>query len=76
VRPEHLSLGVGNEGIVGQVNVIEPTGAETQIFVDTPGGSVTAVFTERHDFAPGTPIVLKPQPGAIHLFDAQSGQHL
>jgi len=76
VRPEHLSLGAGTDGIVGKVNVIEPTGAETQIFVDTPGGSVTAVFTERHAFAPGTPIVLKPQPGAIHLFDAQSGQHL
>ncbi len=76
VRPEHLSLGAGNEGIAGQVNVIEPTGAETQIFVDTPAGSVTAVFTERHDFAPGTPIVLKPQANSIHLFDAQTGQHL
>jgi multiple sugar transport system ATP-binding protein len=76
VRPEHLSLGAGTDGIVGTVNVIEPTGAETQIFVDTPGGSVTAVFTERHAFAPGTSIVLKPQAGAIHLFDAQSGQHL
>ena len=76
VRPEHLSLGAGNEGIAGQVNVIEPTGAETQIFVDTPAGSVTAVFTERHDFAPGTPIVLKPQPNSVHLFDAQSGRHL
>jgi len=76
VRPEHLSLGTGNDGIAGKVNVIEPTGAETQIFVDTPAGSVTAVFTERHAFAPGTPIVLKPQPNAIHLFDAQSGRHL
>jgi len=76
VRPEHLTLGSGSEGIAGKVNVIEPTGAETQIFVDTPAGSVTAVFTERHAFAPGTPIVLKPQPGAIHLFDAQTGRHL
>ncbi|MBM3537110.1 MAG: sn-glycerol-3-phosphate ABC transporter ATP-binding protein UgpC [Alphaproteobacteria bacterium] len=76
VRPEHLALGIGNEGIVGKVSVIEPTGAETQIFVDTSAGPVTAVFTERHNFAPGTPIVLKPQAGTIHLFDAQSGQHL
>ena len=76
VRPEHLSLGSGNDGIVGKVNVIEPTGAETQIFVDTPSGSVTAVFTDRHAFAPGTPIVLKPQPNTIHLFDAQTGRHL
>jgi multiple sugar transport system ATP-binding protein len=76
VRPEHLSLGAANEGFSGKVTVVEPTGAETQIFVDTPAGPVTAVFTERHDFAPGTPIVLKPRPEAIHLFDAQSGQHL
>ena len=76
VRPEHLSLGVGSEGLAGKVTVIEPTGAETQIFVDTSAGPVTAVFTERHNFAPGTPIVLKPQAGSVHLFDAQSGRHL
>lgn len=76
VRPEHLSLGTEHEGFSGKVTVVEPTGAETQIFVDTPAGPVTAVFTERHDFAPGTPIVLRPRPDTIHLFDAQSGQHL
>jgi multiple sugar transport system ATP-binding protein len=76
LRPEHLLLGADNEGFTGKVTVVEPTGAETQVFVDTPSGPVTAVFTERHDFAPGTPMVLKPRLDAIHLFDAQSGQHL
>jgi multiple sugar transport system ATP-binding protein len=76
IRPEHLTLASGKDGIAGQVTVIEPTGAETQIFVDTPAGPITAVFTERHEFAPGTPIVLKPRAETVHLFDAQSGQHL
>jgi multiple sugar transport system ATP-binding protein len=75
IRPEHLSLG-GGDGIAGRVTVLEPTGAETQIFVDTPAGPVTAVVSERYDFAPGTAVILKPRPDAIHLFDAQSGRHL
>ena len=76
VRPEHLSLGNGGAGIAGRVTVLEPTGAETQIFVDTPAGPVTAVVSERHSFVPGTPITLQPRPDCIHLFDAQSGRHL
>ena len=75
VRPEHLSIGNGH-GISGKVSVLEPTGAETQIFIDTPSGPVTAVVSERHDFAPGTAITLQPRPDCIHLFDAESGRHL
>ncbi len=76
IRPEHLMLGAAEDGLAGQVVVVEPTGAEIQVFVDTPAGPVMAIFTERHAFAPAMPITLKPRADAIHLFDAQSGDRL
>ena len=76
IRPEHLSLGADGDGVPADVQVIEPTGAETQVFVEMAGAQVTAVFTDRHDFAPGERIMLRPRPDTIHLFDAATGRHL
>ena len=74
VRPEHLML--AEDGIPMQVKVVEPTGAETMVFLRFEGQDVTAVFRERHSFAPGETIHLKPDPNNIHVFDADSGQRL
>jgi multiple sugar transport system ATP-binding protein len=76
IRPEHLSLGASSDGVAADVQVIEPTGAETQVFVEMAGTQVTAVFTDRHDFQPGDRIMLRPRPETIHLFDADTGRHL
>ena len=40
------------------------------------GTELSAVFRERHDFAPGTTIHLKPDLGHAHLFDAGTGRRL
>jgi multiple sugar transport system ATP-binding protein len=76
IRPEHLSIEDGNGSVAAEVQVVEPTGAETLIFVEMAGTPVTAVFTERHAFRPGERISLRPRPETIHLFDAESGRHL
>ncbi|HEX6978989.1 MAG TPA: sn-glycerol-3-phosphate ABC transporter ATP-binding protein UgpC [Alphaproteobacteria bacterium] len=76
IRPEHLMLADGSDGVPARVEVVEPTGAETQVFVDMAGNQVTAVFTERHPFQPGERIELRPRPDCIHLFDAATGRHL
>ncbi len=76
IRPEHLSLGTESEGLAANVLVVEPTGAETQIVAEFAGQQLIAVFTERHDFRPGQPIVLKPRLDSVHLFDASGGQRL
>jgi multiple sugar transport system ATP-binding protein len=76
IRPEHLSLGNSGESVAAQVQVVEPTGAETQVFAELAGTQITAVFTERHEFQPGDKIMLRPRPETIHLFDAESGRHL
>ena len=75
-RPEHIELTSGNDGVNTDVIVVEPTGADTQVFTKIAGVEVTSVFRERHDFRPGTKIRLKPDATRAQLFDALSGQRL
>ena len=72
VRPEHFA--VDDTGVAAQVVVVEPTGADTQIFCKLAGVDVTAVVRERHDFQPGAPVRLKPCH--TFLFDPASGARL
>ena len=74
-RPEHLSL-TGAGGIAAQVVVMEPTGMDTFVACRHGDEDFSAVFRERHDFAPGTVIRLQPDLQRAHLFDAASGQRL
>jgi len=72
VRPEHLL--VRPDGVQAEVVVVEPTGADTQIFCKVGGTDVTAVVRERHEFKPGTSIRLYPE--LTFLFDPSSGARL
>jgi multiple sugar transport system ATP-binding protein len=74
-RPEHLTL-ADCGGIAAHVVVMEPTGMDTFIACRHEGVDLSAVFRERHDFAPGTTIHLLPDLQRAHLFDADSGQRL
>jgi multiple sugar transport system ATP-binding protein len=74
VRPEHLAL--GSHGITAEVVVVEPTGADTQIYARCGGGNLSAIFRERHTFKPGDRIMLTPDSAAIHVFDAGNGNRM
>ena len=74
IRPEHLEIAA--DGFEAEVVVIEPTGSETQLFARVGGQEVVAVFRERHAFAPGQRIRLRPQADCVHLFDSSSGQRI
>ena len=76
VRPEHLSICNEGMGITTQVLVVEPTGAETQVFSKVAEQQITSVFRERHTFKPGQTISLLPDVSQAHLFDLNSGQRL
>jgi multiple sugar transport system ATP-binding protein len=76
IRPEHLDMAEGSEGFEAEVVVIEPTGSETQLFARLGQQEIVAVFRERHEFAPGQKIRLKPRAPVAHLFDAASGMRL
>jgi multiple sugar transport system ATP-binding protein len=74
IRPEHLEL--ADDGFDAEVIVIEPTGSETQLFARLGGQEIVAVFRERHDFAPGQKIRLRPRAEMAHLFDPSSGDRI
>jgi multiple sugar transport system ATP-binding protein len=76
IRPEHLDIANGDTGLATEVVVVEPTGADTQVFTKIAGVEVTSVFRERHTFTPGSTIRLQPDATRAHLFDAASGQAL
>ncbi len=75
-RPEHIELAGGGEGVATEVVVVEPTGADTQVFTKIAGVEVTSVFRDRHAFRPGEVIRLRPDAARAHLFDAASGMRL
>jgi multiple sugar transport system ATP-binding protein len=72
VRPEHLA--VSDAGVPAEVIVVEPTGADTQIFCKLAGIEVTAVVRERHDFRPGE--MIRFAPDVTYLFDPSSGARI
>jgi multiple sugar transport system ATP-binding protein len=75
-RPEHIEMAHGSDGIPTDVVVVEPTGADTQVYTKIAGVEVTSVFRERYDFRPGETIRLRPDSERAHLFDAASGRRL
>jgi multiple sugar transport system ATP-binding protein len=74
VRPEHLMLDPG--GIPATVQVVEPTGSETQVLMRIGGQPVIGAFRERVTAKPGEILPVRPDPALVHLFDQQSGQRL
>jgi multiple sugar transport system ATP-binding protein len=74
IRPEHLEL--ANDGFPAKIAVIEPTGSETMVVVRMGEEEVVALFRERHQFAPGQTVHLRPRIEQVHLFDSQSGQRV
>jgi multiple sugar transport system ATP-binding protein len=76
VRPEHFVLADGDHGVEATIEVVEPTGANIQVYVEMAGKRICAQFTERHPFAPGQKIRLACQLDKVHLFDAATGRRL
>jgi len=77
VRPEHLMLaGSGPESVAGEIVVVEPTGAETELLVKVGDAQVTLVTSGRPGVNPGDRIGLAVEPGMAHVFDRASGNRL
>ncbi|MEM7567322.1 MAG: TOBE domain-containing protein, partial [Pseudomonadota bacterium] len=71
VRPDDLHpAGEGPALLEGTVEVLEPLGAETLIYVETPAGEVVAKADGRHPPAVGTRVRLAAEPNTVHAFGA------
>jgi multiple sugar transport system ATP-binding protein len=74
IRPEHLEL--GSKGAKAEVTVVEPLGSETQLFAKLGGQKIVGLFRQRLKARPGETLSILPNPDAVHLFDAASGQRM
>jgi len=78
IRPEHFSLSGESspDSIATTVGVVEPTGSETQVFMNLSGVDLVGVFRERVDVAPGSTLQVAPDLSKLHIFDQTSGKRL
>eukprot|EP01037_Dinobryon_pediforme_P016608 gene16608-16789_t len=75
VRPEHLVI-QETAPWRGRVSVVEPTGPDTYVMVDTAAGSVTLRTDAQTRVQPGDTVGLAVEPANAHWFDASSENRL
>ena len=75
VRPEHLVM-QETAPWRGRVSVVEPTGPDTYVMVDTAAGSVTLRTDAQTRVQPGDAVGLAVEPANAHWFDAKSEDRL
>jgi multiple sugar transport system ATP-binding protein len=79
MRPEHCGV-IGNDGstsgLTAEVIVVEPTGADTQLYCKCNDQEITATIRDRTDCRPGDRVMLSPDLTRAHLFDVASGIRL
>ena len=75
IRPEHCLLAEG-AGLPAEVVVVEPTGADTQLYCRFNDQELTSLVRDRVGCRAGDRIHLNPDLGHAHLFDAGSGERL
>jgi multiple sugar transport system ATP-binding protein len=77
VRPEHLTVtDASGDAVAGEIIVVEPMGAETELLIQAGESQVTLLTNGRPNVNPGERIGLALDPAAIHLFDQKTGQRL
>ena len=74
IRPEHCAP--SSQGLAVEVIVVEPTGADTQLYCKLDGKDFTAVVRDRTSVRPGERVMLQPDLARSHLFDASTGRRL
>ena len=75
VRPEHLVM-QDSAPWRGKVSVVEPTGPDTYVVVDTAAGSVTLRTDAQTRVQPRDAVGLAVEPANAHWFDASSENRL
>ena len=75
VRPEHLIPDAGG-GLPFAVDVVEPTGAATELFGTVAGERCCVLVNGRTALSTGTVTALRATPEHVYLFDEESGHRL
>ncbi|HSI60564.1 MAG TPA: sn-glycerol-3-phosphate ABC transporter ATP-binding protein UgpC [Ideonella sp.] len=74
VRPEDLSLVAADTAgaLPGTLAMLEPTGPETYVVIDSPVGSLTARVAGKVAQRVGQAVALAWSPASVHLFDQRT----
>ncbi|SMG55249.1 ABC transporter ATP-binding protein [Paraburkholderia susongensis] len=76
VRPEHVEVTAQIPDTALDVEVVEPTGAETHLYGKIGGTTWCVTTRERSRIEPGQRVALRLPAEHIHLFDTESGRRL
>jgi len=78
VRPGDLSLTTAGApgSVVGEIVVVEPTGAETELLIQAGQAQLILVTHGRPSVNPGDRVGLAVTPGKVHVFDQGTGSRL
>ena len=78
IRPEHLTLAGANAAgaVAGEIIVVEPTGAETELLLQAGEAQIVLVTHGRPQVNPGDRVGLAVEPAMVHVFDQKTGQRL
>jgi multiple sugar transport system ATP-binding protein len=78
VRPGDLSLTnpTAPGAVVGEIVVVEPTGAETELLIQAGQAQLILVTHGRPGVSPGDRVGLAVAPGKVHVFDQGTGSRL
>jgi multiple sugar transport system ATP-binding protein len=77
IRPEHFAVvDASAGGATVTIKLVEPLGSDTLIHFDLAGAAAIARVEPSLRPKVGDRITLRPQPGRIHLFEAESGMVL
>jgi multiple sugar transport system ATP-binding protein len=76
VRPGDIRITEPGQGIAAQVEVVEPTGAETELVLKVGDSTLVVVLHGRTSARPDQVVGLDIDADKVHLFDADSGQRI
>ena len=69
VRPQHISIDSGANGIPAKIKLVEALGSETVLHADIAGQKILVVAQGQHHLMPGTDIRLSLSAAPLHLFN-------
>ena len=69
VRPQHISIDSGTNGIPAKIRLVEALGSETVLHADIAGQKILVVAQGQHHLLPGTDIRLSLSTAPLHLFN-------
>ncbi len=79
LRPDEMRVGDGLPGsgrISGEVEIVERLGHDALVYLKAGGHALIAKAEIANALTPGGPVTVTAAPGALHLFERESGRAL